>query len=38
MWLTGGPTQRDAVVEFTDWRRVEQFGNRLAAAVRAAPA
>ncbi len=21
MWLTDGPTQRDAVVEFTDWRR-----------------
>lgn len=31
MWLTGGPTDRQAVVEFTDWRRVEQFGNRLKA-------
>jgi menaquinone-dependent protoporphyrinogen oxidase len=29
MWLTGGPTQRDAVVEFTDWQRVEAFGHRL---------
>lgn len=26
MWLTGGPTERDAVVEFTDWRQVEAFG------------
>ncbi|MBI2752570.1 MAG: menaquinone-dependent protoporphyrinogen IX dehydrogenase [Betaproteobacteria bacterium] len=26
MWVTGGPTERDAVVEFTDWRRVEAFG------------
>ncbi len=32
MALTGGPTQRDAVVEFTDWRRVEAFGRRLVAA------
>jgi len=33
MWLTGGPTQRDAVVEFTDWQRVDQFGSRLRAAL-----
>ena len=26
MWLTGGPTERNAVVEFTDWRQVETFG------------
>ena len=26
MWLTGGPTERNAVVEFTDWRQVEAFG------------
>lgn len=32
MALTGGPTQRDAVVEFTDWRRVEEFGRSLVAA------
>jgi menaquinone-dependent protoporphyrinogen oxidase len=25
MWLTGGPTDPEAVVEFTDWRKVEQF-------------
>jgi menaquinone-dependent protoporphyrinogen oxidase len=31
MWLTGGPTQRDAVVEFTDWQRVEAFGQTLRA-------
>jgi len=29
MWLTGGPTERDAVVEFTDWQRVESFGHAL---------
>lgn len=26
MWLTRGPTERDAVVEFTNWRAVEAFG------------
>lgn len=31
MWLTDGPTARDTVVEFTDWRRVAAFGHRLAA-------
>ena len=25
MWLTKGQTQRDAVVEFTDWHQVESF-------------
>ncbi|HJV63188.1 MAG TPA: menaquinone-dependent protoporphyrinogen IX dehydrogenase [Albitalea sp.] len=29
MWMTKGPTQRDAVVEFTDWSRVEAFGRAL---------
>ena len=29
MLLTGGPTQRDAVVEFTDWDRVAEFGRNL---------
>jgi len=29
MWLTDGPTQRDAVVEFTDWRQVDAFGDLL---------
>ena len=35
MWLTGGPTQPDAVVEFTDWQRVEAFGRALCEAVAA---
>jgi len=26
MWLTHGPTSPDAVVEFTDWQRVDSFG------------
>ena len=30
MWLTGGPTDPKAVVEFTDWRQVEAFGNLIA--------
>jgi len=29
MWLTRGPTRPDAVVEFTDWQRVEAFGRAL---------
>lgn len=29
MWLTHGPTNPCAVVEFTDWSRVEAFGSRL---------
>lgn len=29
MWLTDGPTQPDAVVEFTDWQRVDAFGDLL---------
>src|SRR5512135_1857735 len=30
MWLTGGPTDPKAVVEFTDWRQVEAFGGVIA--------
>jgi menaquinone-dependent protoporphyrinogen oxidase len=30
MWLTGGPTDPRAVVEFTDWRRVDAFARRIA--------
>jgi menaquinone-dependent protoporphyrinogen oxidase len=30
MWLTGGPTDPMAVVEFTDWRQVEAFGRLIA--------
>jgi menaquinone-dependent protoporphyrinogen oxidase len=26
MWVTGGPTDPRAVVDFTDWREVEAFG------------
>jgi menaquinone-dependent protoporphyrinogen oxidase len=29
MWLTGGPTERNAVVDFTDWSKVEAFGRRV---------
>ena len=31
MRMTGGPTRPDAVVEFTDWQRVEAFGRALCA-------
>jgi len=30
MWLTGGPTDPKAVVDFTDWRKVEEFGGLIA--------
>lgn len=30
MWLTDGPTDPRAVVEFTDWQRVEDFARRVA--------
>lgn len=30
MLLTGGPTDPNAVVEFTDWNQVEAFGNAVA--------
>ena len=30
MWLTGGPTDPEAVVDFTDWRQVEAFGGLIA--------
>lgn len=30
MWLTGGPTDPRSVVEFTDWRQVEDFGGVIA--------
>jgi menaquinone-dependent protoporphyrinogen oxidase len=26
MWMTKGPTDPQAVVEFTDWKQVEEFG------------
>jgi menaquinone-dependent protoporphyrinogen oxidase len=30
MWITDGPTDPSAVVEFTDWQRVEAFAQRIA--------
>ncbi len=30
MWMTHGPTDPNAVVEFTDWQQVEAFGKELA--------
>ena len=33
MWVTGGPTDPTAVVEFTDWDQVDAFARRLVAAV-----
>jgi menaquinone-dependent protoporphyrinogen oxidase len=29
MWVTGGPTDANAVVEFTDWSKVDAFGRAL---------
>ena len=29
MWMTHGPTDPMAVVEFTDWKQVESFGRRI---------
>ena len=29
MWMTKGPTEPTAVVEFTDWEQVEAFGKRI---------
>ncbi len=29
MWLTKGPTQPDACVDFTDWQAVEAFAARI---------
>ncbi len=30
MWMTKGPTDPTAVVEFTDWNKVEEFGRMIA--------
>jgi len=30
MWMTGGPTAPDTVVEYTDWQQVEAFGRLVA--------
>ena len=29
MWMTKGPTNTDAEIEYTNWDRVTEFGNRL---------
>lgn len=29
MWMTKGPTNSDAKIEYTDWERVTEFGMRL---------
>jgi len=34
MWITKGPTDPTGTFEFTDWRRVEAFGESLAADLR----
>ena len=31
MWMTKGPTDPKAVVDFTDWHKVEKFGRQVAA-------
>lgn len=31
MWMTKGPTDRNTVVDFTDWQKVDAFGERIAA-------
>ena len=30
MWITKGPTDPTLTIEFTDWDKVEEFGNRVA--------
>lgn len=30
MWITKGPTDPNAIVEFTDWKKVEEFGRMVA--------
>ncbi len=29
MWITKGPTNSDAKIEYTDWEQVEAFGRKL---------
>ncbi|MDR0234191.1 MAG: menaquinone-dependent protoporphyrinogen IX dehydrogenase [Zoogloeaceae bacterium] len=31
MWITRGPTDPNAVIEFTDWTRVDEFARKIAA-------
>ena len=30
MWLTGGPTDPRTMADFTDWQKVDAFGNLIA--------
>jgi len=30
MWMTKGPTDPKAIIEFTDWDKVDEFGKRIA--------
>lgn len=30
MWMTGGPTDPESVVDFTDWNKVDDFGRLIA--------
>lgn len=30
MWLTHGPTHKNAVIDFTDWKKVDEFGKLIA--------
>ncbi len=30
MWMTGGPTDTEATVDFTDWNKVDDFGRLIA--------
>ena len=31
MWMTKGPTDANAIIEYTDWDQVETFGNKISA-------
>ncbi|EMR02783.1 menaquinone-dependent protoporphyrinogen IX dehydrogenase [Cesiribacter andamanensis] len=31
MWMTGGPTDPATVVEYTDWKKVDEFGRKVLA-------
>ncbi len=38
MWMTGGPTNADAVVDYTDWDKVDALADEIAALPQATPA
>ena len=29
MWMTKGPTDKNTKIEYTDWEKVEKFGEKL---------